>query len=59
MRRFAAMIAASSVSNVCVIPSLLTGTDANPIPPLRCSMMNHFVIVSAHRLVGGGVSTFS
>jgi hypothetical protein len=35
MRRFAAVIAASSVSNVCVIPSLLfTGTDANR--PRRC-----------------------
>jgi hypothetical protein len=54
MRRFAAMAAASLVSNVCVIPSLLfTGTDANPTAPLRCSMMNHFVIVSAHRLLGG------
>ena len=54
MRRFAALIAASSVSNVCAIPSLLfTGTDANPTAPLRCSMMNHFVIVSAHRLLGG------
>jgi hypothetical protein len=50
MRRFAALTAASSVSNVCVIPSLLfTGTDANPTPPLRCSMMNYFIIVSARR----------
>jgi len=48
MRRFAALTAASLVSNICVIPCLLfTGTDANPSAPLRCSMMNHFVIVSA------------
>jgi hypothetical protein len=51
MRRFAAMTAAAWVSNVCVIPSLLfTGADANPTAPLRCSMMNHFVIVSVRAI---------
>jgi hypothetical protein len=54
MRRFAAVIAASSVSNVCVIPSLLfTGTDANPTASLRCSIRNHFIIVSVHQFGWG------
>jgi hypothetical protein len=37
-----------------VIPSLLfTGTDANPTASLRCSIRNHFIIVSVHQFGWG------